>query len=286
MSTGESRLYFTMLKKWLHGTFTRLSTAIIQGWWHGSASEGWGNCTPSFWLMHVHLNSAGVNFHGTWYVYMQALTHIPLKHTPDQWPIVHKGSSSFCEFGEVWGIWGYVGKTIKYKCIFIYIYIYAQIYTCKCFVKWTHVERSAVVDIDSKGKIYICRLRCNSRKPNSCIPKEQLGPHHFNFQHPQGQGKSFLQWLDHQRKKNVYIYIYPIFSFSCCFPPVAFLGCPADPCVSGAKWGSTFKWRSCKPSWTKYPQHLLAKSCSDHFGRRKLRTYQKLIYISPFTLAG
>ena len=33
-----------------------------------------------------------------------------------------------------------------------------------------------------------------------------------------------------------------------------FLGCPADPCASyGAKWGSTFKWRSCEPSWENTP---------------------------------
>ena len=36
----------------------------------------------------------------------------------------------------------------------------------------------------------------------------------------------------------------------------------------------------------KYPQHWLAKSCMDHFGRRKLRTYQKLTCLSPFTPAS
>ena len=36
----------------------------------------------------------------------------------------------------------------------------------------------------------------------------------------------------------------------------------------------------------KYPQHWLAKSCMDHFGRTKLRTYRKLICLSPFTPAS
>ena len=40
-----------------------------------------------------------------------------------------------------------------------------------------------------------------------CIPKEQLGPHHVNFQHPQGQGNYFPRWLD---LIYVYIYIYTL----------------------------------------------------------------------------
>ena len=124
---------------------------------------------------------------------------------------------------------------------------------------------------------------------NRCIPKEQLGPHHVNFQHPQGQGNYFPQWLN---DRTFYIYIYTVYTSylqlflllcsSCCF-----FGMSSWPLlVIRGEMGIHLQVKILRAIMGKYPQHWLAKSCMDHFGRRKLRTYQKLICLSPFTPAS
>ena len=137
-----------------------------------------------------------------WYVYMQALTHIPLKHTPDQWPIVHKGISSFCEFGEVWGIWGYVGKTIKYKCIYPkYIHVSAL---------WNeHMSRDLqLLTLIQKGKSIYAACAATAANRTVASQKNNLAHIILTFNILKGKENLFFNDWTTKEKKTVYIYMY------------------------------------------------------------------------------
>lgn len=152
-----------------------------------------------------------------------------------------------------------------------------------------HMPRDLqLLTLIQKGKIYICRLRCTSRNWTVASQKNNLAHIMLTFNILKGKEIIFLN----DSMTGPFIYIYTVYTSylqlflllcsSCCF-----FGMSSWPLlVIRGEMGIHLQVKILRAIMGKYPQHWLAKSCMDHFGRRKLRTYQKLICLSPFTPAS